>query len=66
MAIVKYKVTDITKEFDGNTCEFKADVVSTHKVFKWLFPSDVLFSAEKEVKIGYEFQNNGFNLISKV
>lgn len=54
MAVIRWEVFEITKEWDGETCEFKAVVISVHK---FLFDGVVYFSATKEMKIGQEFQD---------
>lgn len=55
MAVIKYQCTNIIKEFDGIECMFEGKVISTHVS---LFPSVLLFSAQKEMKIGEKFQDN--------
>lgn len=45
MAVIKYKVIEIAKEFDGNTCEVLAEVISVHKNF---INGVFTFSAQKE------------------
>lgn len=57
MAIVRWEVSEITKEWDGHTCEVKAIVISAHK---FLFNEFTLFSATKEMKIGEEFQHTKY------
>ena len=53
MAVIKYKVTEVTKEFDGNTCEVLAEVISVHKNF---IIGVFTFSAQKDLKKDEEFQ----------
>lgn len=55
MAIFRYECTNIIKEFDGVECIFEGKVISVHSR---LFPSVLLFSAQKEMKIGEKFQDN--------
>ena len=47
MAIIKYKVIEITKKFDGNNCEVLAEVISVHNNFINGF---FTFSAQKNLK----------------
>ena len=61
MAVIKYKVIELRKEFDGNTCEVLAEVISVHKNFmKGIFT----FSAQKELKKDEEFQQTKRNKYS--
>lgn len=53
MAVIRFEVVNITKEWDGDYCELEAKVVSVHSQ---LFLPLTLFCAKKEMKIGEEFQ----------
>lgn len=62
MAVIRFEVVNITKEWDGEMCELEAKVVSNHKQ---LFLPLTLFCAKKEVKIGEEFQTFSGQIIYK-
>ena len=53
MALIKYKVIEVTKKFDGNTCEVLAELISVRKNFILGF---FTFSAQKELKKDEKFQ----------
>ena len=53
MAVIRYKVIEVTKEFDGSTCEVLAEVISVHNNF---MSGVFTFSAKKELKKDEEFQ----------
>lgn len=53
MAVLRYKVVEILKEFDGEICEVRGELVSVHKNY---FTGTQDFIAEIDLKIGQEFQ----------
>ena len=53
MAILRFEVTNITREWDGSSCEVESKLISTHKsIFPGLFNQISMINLE----IGQEFQ----------
>ena len=53
MAVLRYKVTEILKKYNGDTCEVRGKIISVHKEFLRKFEE---FTSELDLKIGEEFQ----------
>jgi len=53
MAILKFEVTKITREWDGSSCEIESKLISVHKDF---FPSLFKQISMVNLQVGQEFQ----------
>lgn len=53
MAVLRFEVTKIIKEFDGNTCEVESKLISVHKD---MLPGTYEQISNKPLNIGEEFQ----------
>ena len=53
MAVLRFEVTKIIKEFDGKTCEVESKLISVHKD---LFGGVYQQTSKRPLKVGEEFQ----------
>ncbi len=59
MAILRFEVTKITREWDGSSCEVESKLISSHKsVFPGIFKQISMIN----LQIGQEFQETNKTL----
>jgi len=55
MAVLRFEVTNITREWDGSSCEVESKLISVHKD---IFPNIFKQFSMVNLIVGQEFQEN--------